>query len=199
MLACESASCKNGYPNRFPSRNTPQASSFTKHLCFVMVSTEWSTAAAGVITPVLKASWVFAYLTTWTPGHNKEGSRRKSFIICTRHQLLLRLLKQGQVSGESRGSSVSIISRLRAKRPGFDSRLRNFFTSHRVQTGSGVHPALHNGYRRQIGWGAKVTAHLYLVSWLRIPGVIPPILHTSPLCLDEAGTTVHYLLDEWDM
>jgi hypothetical protein len=44
----------------------------------------------------------------------------------------------------SRGRSVSIESRVRARRSGFNSRCGNdeiFFLLYRVQTGSGAHPA----------------------------------------------------------
>jgi hypothetical protein len=51
----------------------------------------------------------------------------------------------------SRGSSVSIVTRLQAGRSGFDSRQgRVFSLRHRIQTDSGAHPASYS-----IGTGAS--------------------------------------------
>jgi hypothetical protein len=63
----------------------------------------------------------------------------------------LRLVQGKEVDGDnvtiyslligSRGSSVSIVTRLRPGRLGFDSRQGFFSLCHRTQVGSGVHPA----------------------------------------------------------
>jgi hypothetical protein len=87
-----------------------------------------------------------------------------------------------------RGSSVSIVAKLRAGQPGFDSRQeqRPFSLRHRVQIRSGDHPPslLSNGYRglfpRVIGGrGVKLTTHLHPAPKLRMCGAILLLLHTS--------------------
>jgi hypothetical protein len=62
----------------------------------------------------------------------------------------------------------------------FSAVAENFFLRHRVQTGSGSHPAsyptgsgaLSPGVR---GWGVKLTTHLHLVPRLRKREAIPPL------------------------
>jgi len=61
-------------------------------------------------------------------------------------------------------SPVSIITRLRARRSGFDSRQGG----HPVQTGSGVHPTSYptgtgGSFARDKATGLKPTTHLHLV------------------------------------
>jgi hypothetical protein len=50
---------------------------------------------------------------------------------------------------------------------------------HRVQTGSGAHPASYaNSYWVLLLRGVKLTSHLHIVSRLRMCGAIPPL----PIC-----------------
>jgi hypothetical protein len=81
-------------------------------------------------------------------------------------------------------SSLNIVTRLRARRPGIDSRqgLGFFFSPrHCVQTGPGGPPSLvSSGY-----WGVKLTTHLHLVSRLRMRKAISPLpkYFFTALCL----------------
>jgi hypothetical protein len=82
---------------------------------------------------------------------------------------------------ENRGSSVSIVTRLRTGLTGFDSRQKLFFSSslrpdqHWAPPSplSNWHPGLLSG--RDV----RLTPHLHLQLKLRLCGSIPPLLHTS--------------------
>jgi hypothetical protein len=85
------------------------------------------------------------------------------------------------LSSCSRSSSVSIVIMLRVRQPGLDSRQkRGTSLHHRVQTGSGAHPASYPtgtggsfpGVKRR---GVKLTTHLHLVPRLRMRGDIYPL------------------------
>jgi hypothetical protein len=81
------------------------------------------------------------------------------------------------------GISVSIVTRLRAGRQGFDSRQEQLwdFSLRRVQTQSGAHPASYTVGTGGSFSGSKaarsveLTTHLHLVQRLRIGGAIHPL------------------------
>jgi hypothetical protein len=84
----------------------------------------------------------------------------------------------------------------RGSRARFPARAGKFSLHHRVQNGSGAHPASHpmgTGVKRP---GVKLTAPLHLVQRPRIRGAIPPIPQYAfkAWCSAEnnTGTTLHF-------
>jgi hypothetical protein len=86
---------------------------------------------------------------------------------------------------EGRGVSISIVTRIRIRRPVFDSRQRHeyflFATAFETASGPTQNIMLHfpQGYSGRV---VKLTTHLYLVSRLRMLRAIPALSHISSLC-----------------
>jgi len=82
----------------------------------------------------------------------------------------------------ARGSSVSIVIRLHTGRLSSISGKEGggvISLHHRVQTGSGVHPAFYPMGTWALPPGVKLTTHLQLLPRLRMCGAIPPTPNTS--------------------
>jgi hypothetical protein len=91
--------------------------------CFIPETTQQIYIKFGIVVLHQKLFVVFHFVSRW------------SNVILTLRESQIYLFKVGK-----RGSSVSTVNRLRARRPEFKSRQWQRW-SHRFQTGSGAHPA----------------------------------------------------------
>jgi len=78
----------------------------------------------------------------------------------------------------TRGSSVSVVTGLRAGRTGFDSRRGHLYSPSSLLP-NGQRGLLPQGYSIR---GVKFTTHFLLVPRLRMRGAITPLPHTSSWC-----------------